>query len=423
MEKAKGVSLDQLFDKMNVKDRFAIIRTVAQYQLQWLKRPFSGYGSLYFSSDLEDSEKLSPAVADGYKVRDDGKFAIGPAVGRQWLDNGRLLVDTHRGPCKLSSPFLNLEVLSCAGTRSEDYLAAVAHREIACVREMSPLPKSFLTLFGPATYQPSHEKKTRALQFYLKLINTLLLSDESLLQPCLWHADLHIENIFVDPANPTHITSIIDWQSTEVMPLFLQFRQPFFIDFEGPQPEGLERPRLPPDLKSQTQEEQHASRQMYLKQSLVSLYRTFMHKSSSMSRLCLEFQDTPHYLFILLAPHLRLDGEATFMAQILDLAENGDDKPENVKLRDACKYISHSLSADEKNEIQSDLEGSLRGIELMKELKEEMGDLFPERGIVRTENYDAAKSVLAQAKKQIIDDFAKNEEERAAWEMAWPFDT
>lgn len=147
-----------------------------------------------------------------------------------------------------------------------------------------------------------------------------------------------------------------------------------------------------------------------------------MHKSSSMSRLCLEFQDTPHYLFILLAPHLLLDGEATFMAQILDLAENGDDKPENVKLRDACKYISHSLSADEKNEIQSDLEGSLRGIELMKELKEEMGDLFPERGIVRTENYDAAKSVLAQAKKQIIDDFAKNEEEKAAWKRAWPFD-
>jgi hypothetical protein len=39
--------------------------------------------------------------------------------------------------------------------------------------------------------------------------------------PILVHPDLHMSNIFVDPEDPTKITSIIDWQSASIEPAFM----------------------------------------------------------------------------------------------------------------------------------------------------------------------------------------------------------
>ena len=101
MEKAKGEPLDRYFDKMDVADRFEVLKEIARYQLQWLSTPFSGYGGLYFSSDLEDSEKVILAPTGQHGNNNIEGFVIGPTVGRQWVDDGRLLVDFNRGPCKL----------------------------------------------------------------------------------------------------------------------------------------------------------------------------------------------------------------------------------------------------------------------------------------------------------------------------------
>jgi hypothetical protein len=45
--------------------------------------------------------------------------------------------------------------------------------------------------------------------------------DASLTKATLWHPDLHIENIFVDPTTqpPTHIVTIIDWQAVNIASL------------------------------------------------------------------------------------------------------------------------------------------------------------------------------------------------------------
>lgn len=46
----------------------------------------------------------------------------------------------------------------------------------------------------------------------------------------LWHWDLHSANLFVEG---NRITSLIDWQDTWVGPLFLQFRHPKLVDYNG----------------------------------------------------------------------------------------------------------------------------------------------------------------------------------------------
>lgn len=57
------------------------------------------------------------------------------------------------------------------------------------------------------------------------------------------HDDLHPENIFVNPSDPTQITAIIRWQSTEALPLFDHQMGPSFIDYAGPDVGGdLEKP-------------------------------------------------------------------------------------------------------------------------------------------------------------------------------------
>jgi hypothetical protein len=50
-------------------------------------------------------------------------------------------------------------------------------------------------------------------------------------QPLLWHKDLHFGNIFVSPEGK--ITCIVDWQGTDILPVFLALRIPQFIDVES----------------------------------------------------------------------------------------------------------------------------------------------------------------------------------------------
>jgi aminoglycoside phosphotransferase (APT) family kinase protein len=99
-------------------------------------------------------------------------------------------------------------------------------------------------------------------------------NDSGLLRPYLWHSDLHDENIFVDPDDPTEVTAIIDWQSIEIAPLFAQVGKPPFIALKSPQATGLERPQLPSDFESLSKNERHRAQDPWLKQSLVVLYNT-----------------------------------------------------------------------------------------------------------------------------------------------------
>src|SRR5947207_12517288 len=59
------------------------------------------------------------------------------------------------------------------------------------------------------------------LDRYLQLTPTIVppLGTDDTHSPTLWHPDLHLDNIFVDPESK-QITRIIDWQSAAVMPFF-----------------------------------------------------------------------------------------------------------------------------------------------------------------------------------------------------------
>lgn len=74
----------------------------------------------------------------------------------------------------------------------------------------------------------------------------------------LWHPDLHLGNIFVSPTDPGKIEGIIDWQSSQACPLFIQAQFPEFLTPPKNYTCGPDLPTLPAsfdDLSPEQQEE------------------------------------------------------------------------------------------------------------------------------------------------------------------------
>lgn len=83
-------------------------------------------------------------------------------------------------------------------------------------------------------------------------------------------------------------------------------------------------------------------------------------------------------------------------------------------------YCMH-LTTKERQALEADVEGVVRGMDAMRSIKESIGELFPEQGTVRADHYEEALDALAQMKDQVIEQFASTEQEKEVWLKEWPF--
>ena len=285
------------------------------------------------------------------------------------------------------------------------------------MEKCTSLPKSLFAFRGPNIYEISREKKSAAIQWYLDILPSLMPIDFALNRPCIWHPDLHEDNIFVNPSNPTEITSIIDWQSTQVAPMFSQARQPYFLDYEGPQSLSIEKPELPDNFEQLSDVEQRIAKVLLFKQALLAAYRRWHSLKNSDIWKCFEFQATSQEALLVTARKLFNDGEATYRAAVIDIAQN---EPE--VLGQAGEKLLSSLGSKGLSRIRGDVEDAMRARELMEVVLEAVGSIDPKSGFVHHEDYEQVKDGLSQLKEQIVGEYARTEEERARWEEAWPFD-
>ena len=93
----------------------------------------------------------------------------------------------------------------------------------------------------------------------------------------------------MNPSNPTEIVGFIDWQSTELSPLYFHARQPHIIDYNGPPVSGLERPQLPEGVDQLNPDEKKHAEDLYFQQSLCVLYKTLTHHQNPKLYAALEF--------------------------------------------------------------------------------------------------------------------------------------
>lgn len=297
---------------------------------------------------------------------------------------------------------------------------AIGRRELLCVNNAVQFPPSPISLYGRGTYIPSRAVKIAALEHYLKLVPYLLPTDPSILASYLWHGDLHSENIFVNPDKPSEILGIIDWQSTQILPLYEVARQPFFLDYEGPPVIGLERPNFPENLDQLKPAERQKAHTLYLHMALSALYRNLVHETNITLYRAMEYRETTSFTMLLLAQNLFVDGEALYRSYVVELQKEWESLLE-IQARGIPPY-PFQVPSDDLDAINQDAADAIRGMKQMNDLKTELGDLWPEKGLVRHDQYKDVKIALASAKERFIGTMAHLDGDRKIQESLWPFD-
>jgi hypothetical protein len=225
---------------------------------------------------------------------------------------------------------------------------------------------------GPGQYCPSKVLKIKVLkikvpQDYLKISSKMLPTDPALSRPTLWHGDLHAENIFVDPSDPTKISNIIDWQAISVSPLFLQVRHPYLIEFEEPIPEGFGPIELPDDFNQMSKEAQLQAKNLRAAQSLWKIYEILMLQQCPDIAHALQFRDTLSFKMTGLAGSIFSDGEPILQGMLIQLQ---DEWATRVKPPKPCPL---AFSPEERAEQQRIAESWSKSVELMAEVLTEIG--------------------------------------------------
>jgi len=305
------------------------------------------------------------------------------------------------------------------GNSAEDHCIAIGNREIACVKAVQPLPKPPLTIVG--RYIPTRAKKLAALESYMKVVKFLLPTDPSITACHVWHSDLHVENIFVNPDNPTDIVGIIDWQSVALVPLFENASQPGLLDYDGPPLNGLERPEEPKDLDQLDPVQHAAAFDKYMDMTLASFYHNLIYYTNKPLFRAIQFRETINYSLLASARNILIDGEAVYQERVSDeLAQAWNTLP-RVQDLNHPPYPFH-FSKEELDIIRKDCDDMCDGIMCMGQMQQEMGDLFPSDRCISHERYDDAKRTLTAYKDKILKEFARDEKERAAVRAWWPYD-
>ncbi|OCT51802.1 hypothetical protein CLCR_08390 [Cladophialophora carrionii] len=405
MEKMPGVQLLQVWDQMALTDKLQVITQLFKFQRMWLSARFGKIGSLYYADDVEASapdESHLFTDTNGTEVRNE-RFAIGPTTGRDWIDEGRSLLKCDRGPW----------------TSISDYYQAVLQREIDATKTARRLPKQMVMLCAPTLYLPTREKKLAVLESYAHVVRCLLPSDPLVCASHLWHSDLHDENIFVDPVNPTRIIGIIDWQSTQAGPLFENTIDPGILDYDGPDIESLEKPTLPQKYKELIEADKAAEIKLYYSKSLLVAYRRLIQKNPSLKRTS-EFQASTAFAILKLSRRIFEVGKAHVQALMSGLRLEWSDLTAVQQAGEPGFPLS--LSVSELQRIESDAEAADAGIQAMDEIRRRLGRYWPEKGAVQAQHYDETKRLLKQIKEELLHEFAVDPEGMKVFEQFWPFD-
>jgi hypothetical protein len=309
------------------------------------------------------------------------------------------------------------------GSTPENYIKAIAQREINAIQQLKKLPRPSSVVGFPGGYLASRQSKLTALEDYLKVTKYMLPHTYDLEMPVLWHRDLNLDNIFVNPNRPTEAISILDWQSSYVGPLFEQVSRPAFIEFDGPKYDGKSIPALPTNFNELSAPEKKYAKELLGDQALYMLYQAQLAKKNKPAHLALQYKETMFGAKLLSLVNIIFnEGEILLQGELIQAAqpeiwkrivgENGGLCP--------LSYSEKEILQQQENELKW-----LTGVELMNEILEALGGA-PSRdwdGSVRNEDSEQGKQALEMVRRQFIEHHAKNctDKERDIWAKAWPF--
>ncbi|KXG52884.1 Aminoglycoside phosphotransferase [Penicillium griseofulvum] len=258
MEKSDGVVLSSQWATMSTDQKHELIQSIITFERSLVAHSFDRIGSIYYENDLVDSE-------DSYSPTAFPKFVIGPTTDRRFLEDGRRAIKSDKGPS---------------------------------------------------------DAKLDVISDFRNVASFILPKDATVTKPVLWHTDLHADNIFVDPNNPSKILAILDWQSAHVAPLCQQVITPAFLDFNGPKPdEGLSFPSLPENFQTLSAEEKAKAEGLQTQQLLYKLYEIQSGRQNKDVFNALQYANTLGCQIIALISQVFNDGETLIKGQLIQLVQ------------------------------------------------------------------------------------------------------
>ncbi|DAA74469.1 TPA_exp: Uncharacterized protein A8136_3436 [Trichophyton benhamiae CBS 112371] len=381
-QKASGIRLGRVWHEWLRKSKLHIIEQIVKLENTLTSFKFSKHGCLYFRADLPDpfrgedgglllgsDSTVGPGVLD--------RYVIGPLTGAELWRAEREKMELNRGPWQ----------------RAEDYARAMGENEIAWInRHASPRINAYISLKDPEL--PDHA--LNLLTKYLDAILYLIPHDPAPCANILWHPDLHLDNVFVDPTT-CEITGIVDWQGARIAPLFYQSCIPRMFRHNGPVREGWIVPSRPENFDTLTPEEQ-SQLDRNLEKETVHKYYEAMRKRSPTSLVTGVWENRDLF----------------FLRQSLIAIEALWDKLRPDETVEApISFTRGELDLHMKEDE------NISGVGSMLKLFRDQG-VLPDDGMVDPEDYDTAKT-NCQKFKDIFIGLAKDEQERELFSKLWPY--
>ncbi|KAK5114552.1 hypothetical protein LTR62_002487 [Meristemomyces frigidus] len=216
MEEARGTQSEELWNGMDLNEKFKVVDDLIAIQQKLQSITFSRCGNLYFKSDaFEGCSKvdISGNLSHSAKTFAEDRFVIGPVAGKAFWETGEASVFTDRGPWP----------------DAQTYLRAISQKERSRISSTETLAANRASRTDTEVLDSS-QARLSLLDKFDAVSPHLPPSDPSLNRATLSHWDLRAPNIFVEDGR---ITCLIDWQDTWIGPLFMQERRPQLIEYYG----------------------------------------------------------------------------------------------------------------------------------------------------------------------------------------------
>ncbi|KAB8224342.1 kinase-like domain-containing protein [Aspergillus novoparasiticus] len=366
IEKQTGVMLSNVWGSLKGKQRARLVLHVVDFEKTLAATRFTSFGS--FGKEVQST-----------------KFAIGPTNHRTFFDFGRGSLGIDRGPW----------------TSVVEFATAVAKREIATVKSELKYPLMPEGLFyGPQQYQPIAAKKLSTLHSCLKVAPYTLPENSATHASVLWHGDLNLQNIFVDPKEPTRILGITDWQSVSLSPLFTQATRPTFLEYNGPLPETLDKVRLPENFESLNPVEQQKAKALHQAQTLHNLYLARSRQINPVVFEAIQGQKTLRHQVSIIPGLTIMDYEPCLNSLLRDIQKEwpsivGQDSDGASSIPCPLQFSANEVQEQERDERTGDT-----------------GCFKHWDGRVNEQDYELSRKQLDEGVERFLQREARNEEER-----------
>jgi hypothetical protein len=259
---------------------------------------------------------------------------------------------------------------------------------------------------------------------YLALVEKYLLvapfitqsqaDSQDILQPTLWHSDLHLNNIYVDLDTET-ITDIIDWQNTTTAPLIFQAKIPRMARHISPLPLGWHMPEKPDNYNDLSQDAKSQADDLYQSALCHKYYEVITAKKNPRHYAALTHND--EWKAPLIRP-IKAIGGAWSSREVFGLRSSLLEVVDHWTEWDTQSECPISFTAEETALHHEELENREYVEQLMEQFQN--AGLLPIDGVVHPEDYETLQRTNDTLKTRFLS-LAESEEETAWMEKIWPY--